>query len=394
MKTWRKVVILLVVVMLVTAVGAFAQTKKKGGKEKAVDLARQPQTKVPSNTDYWKIKPADYAAVAKKGWLFGVATRSLYLDYFLAMQKSVVQRCYEWGIEAVTADAMLDPQLQLDQIDRFVTMGVDAVILNAQDPVAILPAVKKLNQNGIPVVTLDIELPKEKADMHISFDNYLGGEHCGQAFVGMMKKRYGTEKGLVLEIMGDPRHIVTSQRSEGFHRVVDKYPNIKVIQKTGNWEPDKAYQITQDILIAEGDKLDAVYMHSDCMVGGVVQGIKGLGYEKPLDDPKRIYVLALDGFPESLKLMREARLDFISIQPVNYYGYLAVDWMVKILQGEKVPTSGMVDIKGEELWCPSKFLVSEYKTGPQLLTNSPLVGDRWGGIAVDDPRLWGNWLKQ
>ena len=321
-------------------------------------------------------------------------TRSLYLDYFLAMQRSVVERCYEWGVEAVTADAMQDPQLQLDQIDRFITMDVDAVIMNAQDPVAILPAVKKLNEAGIPVITLDIELPEEKVDLHISFNQHVAGEHAGEALVNMMRDRYGTEKGLVLEVMGDPRHIVTRKRSEGFHNIVDQYSGIEVIQKTANWESDQAYQIVQDTLVAHGDELDAVFMHSDCMAGGVCEGIKGLGYETSPDDPDRIYVLALDGAPEALKLMREGRLDFNSIEPVNYYGYVAVDLLVKKLQGEEIPTSGVIDIPGEELWCPSTFVMSEYGTGPQLLTNSPLVGEEWGGIPVDDPRLWGNWLNK
>lgn len=383
----KKFLIFATVIMLLSSLVIFV-----GGEREAKAEKQQPPVKVPSNTDYWQISPEEYAEVSSKGWLFGMATRSLYNDYFLGMQKSVVERCYEWGIEVVTADAMLDPQLQLDQMDRFITMGVDAVILNAQDPVAILPAVKKLNAAGIKIITLDIELPEEKVDMHISFDNYLGGEHNGEALVEMLKKRYGGEaRGLVLEVMGDPRHIVTSQRSEGFHRKVDEYPDIKVIQKTGNWLDEEAFKITQDILSAYGSELDAVYMHSDVMLPGVAGGIKSSGYEVPQDDPERIYVLALDGFPVALKFLQEGRLDFVSIQPVNFYGYLAVDWMIKILNGEKVPSSGTLDIPGEDIWGPANFTESQYGTGPQLLTNSRLVGE---DITWDDPRLWGNWLKK
>jgi ABC-type sugar transport system substrate-binding protein len=330
------------------------------------------------------------ATKLKKRYLIGIMTRSLYMDYFLCLQKSAQLRCADWGVLSVTADAMLDPQLQLDQIDRFITMGVDAIILNPQDSRAIIPGIQKLNAKGIPVITLDVESEGGKVDLHIAFDNTLAGEVCGKGTVELLKKKYGKPKGVVLEAMGDLRHSVTHDRTKGFHNIVDQYPDIKVINKTTDWTSDSTFQVVQSLLTAYGDTVDALYMHADCQAPGGVEAIKSAKLERPMGDPKRILVITMNGDPGGMKLFRDKRIDFLALQPVQYYGFFGVDYAIKILEGQKVPAVGTkLEDSAEMAWSPAFIKASPFKTGPQLLLNAPIIPDE---IPGGDPRIWGNWL--
>jgi len=323
----------------------------------------------------------------KEPLLFGASIRSLYLDFFVGLNQGVIDEAEKQRLQLMAVSAELDPTRQLDQIDSMITLGVDAVILNPQDPRAIIPGVKKLNEAGIPVVTLDTKSLGGDVALHISTDNTIAGRKAGENMVKFLEEKYGKPQGLVLEMWGDPRHVVASQRSEGFHNVIDNYPEIEVIQKVGHWVEDEAFTITTDMLTRYGDKLSAIYTHNDGMALGAVVAIAQAGYEYPKGDPKHVIIASIDGFPDALKMVREGKIDSISVQPAYAYGTLAVQWAMKTLKGEKVPAVGTIITQPGELWSPA--VVHQIETGPALLVNCPVVPTE---VKADDPRLWGNRL--
>src|SRR3954470_5850846 len=94
-------------------------------------------------------------------------------------------------------DANLDSQRQLSDVDTLINKGAQVLVLLAQDNKAILPALQKAKDAGIPVIAYD-RLIEDPSILYITFDNVLVGKAEADAII---KK---VPKGNYVLIKGDP----------------------------------------------------------------------------------------------------------------------------------------------------------------------------------------------
>ena len=66
------------------------------------------------------------------------------------------------GAKYISADAQQSPAKQLTDVESLISKGANVLIILAQDADAIIPAVKKATDEGIPVIAYDrqIESPR------------------------------------------------------------------------------------------------------------------------------------------------------------------------------------------------------------------------------------------
>ncbi len=79
------------------------------------------------------------------------------------------------GGKYIGADANLSNEQQLTDVDTLISQGAKVLILLAQDNKAILPAVQKAKDAGIPVIAYD-RLIEDPSVLYITFDNVLVGK--------------------------------------------------------------------------------------------------------------------------------------------------------------------------------------------------------------------------
>src|ERR1700692_5039715 len=88
----------------------------------------------------------------------GITVGSLGNPYFVTIVKGAEAKAKQINpaanVTAVSAD--YDMSKQFTQIDNFIAAHVDMILLNAADPKAIEPAVKKARAAGIVVVAVDV----------------------------------------------------------------------------------------------------------------------------------------------------------------------------------------------------------------------------------------------
>ncbi|HXZ09427.1 MAG TPA: ABC transporter substrate-binding protein [Paraburkholderia sp.] len=88
----------------------------------------------------------------------GITVGSLGNPYFVTIAKGAEAKAKQINpnvkVTAVSAD--YDMNKQFTQIDNFISAHVDMILLNAADPKAIEPAVKKARAAGIVVVAVDV----------------------------------------------------------------------------------------------------------------------------------------------------------------------------------------------------------------------------------------------
>jgi D-xylose transport system substrate-binding protein len=179
------------------------------------------------------------------------------------------------GAKYISADAQGSPTKQLTDVESLISKGADVLIILAMDSEAILPAVKKASDEGIPVIAYDrlIESPNV---LYITFDNVGVGR--------MMAKAIQAAKpaGNYAFIKGDKGDPNADFLFSGIKEVLGPAIQAGKIKNVGEsytdgWKPDNAQKNMEQILTKNNNKVDAVVAENDGMAGGVVAALAAQG---------------------------------------------------------------------------------------------------------------------
>jgi simple sugar transport system substrate-binding protein len=300
------------------------------------------------------------------------------------IQEGLVRQAEAKGWQTITTNANGDAQRQNDDIDYFISLGVDAIVTVPQDSAGICAAAEKAKEAGIPFFTIDRSPLGCQVDMTILSDNRLAGQQAGQAMVDLLTEKYGAPQGQVLEITGDLGQNVGILRRDGFHDVLDQYPDIEVITKPGDWDAALGVQIVEDVLNANPD-LDGIYMHSDAVyVEGTMAVLERFDMLNQRGEEGHIFLTAVDGSPSGIRAIRDGWQDESSNQPVPDFGRQVVEWIEKtVVNGEPIEEGEVV--QEGALWSPAQIIVNEDGTPELFLGTTPVTEDN-----TEDPGLWAN----
>lgn len=300
----------------------------------------------------------------------------------LDIQSGLVNAAQEKGWQVITTNANGDAQKQNNDIDYFISLGVDAIVAVPQDSAAICAAVEKASAAGIPFYTIDRSPLGCQINMTVLSDNRLGGQQAGQAMVDALIERYGEPKGKVLEITGDLGQNVGQLRRDGFHDVIDEYSDIEVIQKVGDWQADKGQDIVIDVATANPD-LDGIYMHSDGVYGpGTQAALTQLNMLFPKGEEGHVIITSVDAAAWMLDAIRAGIADASASQPIYDFGII-VNWIEKELNGEAIE-EGVVEKDGA-LWSPANVKLNADGSFELFLSTVLVTLEN-----VDNPGLWAN----
>ena len=181
----------------------------------------------------------------------------------------------ETGAKYISADAQASPTKQLADVESLISKGANVLVILAMNSEAILPAVKKANDEGIPVIAYDrlIESPNV---LYLTFDNVGVGRMMAKAIEAAKPAgNYAFIKG----DKGDPNaDFLFSGITEVLKSAMDagKIKNVGESYSDG-WKPDNAQKNMEQILTKNNNKVDAVVCENDGMAGGVVAALSAQG---------------------------------------------------------------------------------------------------------------------
>ena len=191
------------------------------------------------------------------------------------------------GGKYISADANLSAEQQLTDVDTLISQGAKVLILLAQDNKAILPALKKASDAGVPVIAYD-RLIEDEHILYITFDNVLVGKAEADAVI---KK---VPKGNYVLIKGDPGDPNASTfLPQGWDQagLKDKVASGDIVLLNGPdgtftdaWKTEKAQSNMEAIIdkaVADGTKIDAILAENDSTALGVVGALTAKSYGFP-----------------------------------------------------------------------------------------------------------------
>jgi ABC-type sugar transport system substrate-binding protein len=263
---------------------------------------------------------------------------------------------------------------QINQLDSVIPLKPKAVFLKSVDVTMIAETVQKAVQAGVPVITFDGSVTAKNPSLNVDVGLVKYGNMAAEEILKYLKTKYGTEKGKILNLQGDISVPYSPLMTKGFHEILDKYPNITIIDKdTKGWEITAAANVASDVLTVNKD-VDAMFVHTDSRFPGVVSVLQEKGYKKG-----DVYLIGVDGDPTAIEYIRQGWVNATLTPPMDQYVFGCFAFLDQIIAGTPL-TPGLYNING---------------------ITAELRAEKWGftlylpGILItkqnaDDPSLWGN----
>jgi len=208
------------------------------------------------------------AASAQKKLVVGFSVSTQTNPFYVAMANGVTDEAKALGLEASVLNANDKLDKQIADVEDLIQKKIDVLLINATQDGAVA-VVEKAAKAGIPVITLQREIPTSVVASSIGTDNVLIGRVGAQ----WIAKKLG-EKGNVVVLEGIPGAASSEDRKKGAAQEFPKYPGIKIVaQQSGQYDRAKAMSVMENILQAQ-PKVDAVYCFNDEMAMGALAAVK------------------------------------------------------------------------------------------------------------------------
>jgi len=254
-----------------------------------------------------------------------VVISTLNNPWFVVLAESAAERARELGYEANIFDSQNNSAKEAEHFDNIIAMKYDAILFNPTDADGSVLNVKRAKEAGIPTFCMDREInSRDAAVTQLLSDNFTGCVKLGQYFVRSLDKA-----GNYVEILGLVGDNNTWNRSNGFHSVVDEFPDLHMLaQQSADFDRNKAMDVMETIMQANPD-IDAVFCGNDAMAMGAYQAIRAAG--KAID----IKVFGFDGARDAILGIADGKIQATVMQFPVLMSRTSAELAHQYIQGER-----------------------------------------------------------
>ena len=213
------------------------------------------------------------------------------------------QAAESWGrlfnVEVTWFDGELSAPKQRAAIDNMASQDWDFVAIQAFGIGTLTDPVNRMIDAGIPVIDMDTLIaPLETIDVHsfLAPDNEFMGAAVTQALVDAIGGA-----GTITMTQGALGHTGAQGRARGFYSIVEKYPDIEVLdEQPADWDVTKTARIW-DSLLTKYPEISAAFFHNDDMALAAYNVMKARGR----DD---IVIGGVDAMPPAVEAVLDGRM--------------------------------------------------------------------------------------
>jgi len=297
------------------------------------------------------------------------------LDEFQTESVSAIEMFMgQVGYKTVTLSADNKTDVQQGQMNDTILLKPDAIIIAPVDFNALAPSIERARAAGVPVMIFDRQITSTMID----FTSVAGTVEIGHVAAGeierLLKEKYGSVKGKVLQVLGDPGDPYTLDIQKGFEERMAAYPDVKIITRAAmQWEASNAGSIVADQMLANPD-IDLIFVHAAHLAVAAVASLEAAG-KKPGD----VMLVSSNGAPVGLDLIRKGWEQVEVEQPLYAQAAALAMFADKVVNHQKIEP-GTYDVLG------LKSVLTIEPWGPNIKIPGAAITSK----NVDETRFWGN----
>lgn len=264
--------------------------------------------------------------VAQEVPSIAVFISTLKNPYFVTLAEGAKAAGQQFGAEVVVYDGQDDAALQLSQVEDAIAAGVDAICINPAHTEALIPAVEKANEAGVPVFSVDRDVLGGERVCYIGTSNVLAAEQGAATFIRYLALAKRPLPWRIVILEGIPGASAAVEREEGFKNVFGHLIEggaIEVVADlTAQFDRAEGYRVMSDILATTTD-IDGVIAANDEMILGALEAIKAAGLK--VGFPDGIILMGFDAIDDAVAAVRSGELVGTVAQAPYIQGYWGVE---------------------------------------------------------------------
>jgi ribose transport system substrate-binding protein len=268
----------------------------------------------------------------------GITQNNVGVDSYQTTYEQAFEEAAEQAgnVDAVVLDAGGDVARQISQVRDLIQQQVDVIIIWPTDGQAVVPAVKRAKDAGIPVVVTNSNIAEAGQPLIASFsgpNNIQQGAYAAE----MMCDQLGG-KGQIVQITGQPGYTTAIERQKGFEdRLPQVCPDVTILDsQPGDWNREKA-QRTMEGFLTRYDNIDGVYAADDNM------GVGALNAAKAEDRADEIIFIGATNFAVGYEAMERGEYHGSVYQSPAEDARNALNIAIAVAKGESVEKMSYFD---------------------------------------------------
>jgi len=267
------------------------------------------------------------------GKRIGVTLLSREQEFYRQLEAGLKEAADKQGYQLVVSSGDFDLAKQQSQIENFIVQRVDAIIVCPADSKGIGPAIRRANEENIPVFTADIAAQGGQVVSHIASDNLAGGRLAAD-FIAKALNGQG-EVGII----GQQEVQSALDRELGFKEEMQKHPGIKIVSVlNGGGVRDRALKTAEDMLQGNSG-LKAIFGINDDSALAALAAAEARGRND-------LVIVGYDAIPEAVKaIQRGSPLKADVEQLPHDIGTKTIETIAAHFAGQPVEKSIAVPVK-------------------------------------------------
>ncbi|MER7370525.1 rhamnose ABC transporter substrate-binding protein [Nonomuraea wenchangensis] len=304
---WRPVALLAGLVLLTSACGGTTKSD-----------VQQQQSSAPagSASSAASSAAADPNAPLKQGLKIAFLPKQVNNPYFTIADKGGVDAAGEFGGEGKeVGPSDASASSQVSYINTLIQQKQDAIVISANDPNAVVPALKQARAAGIKVVSYDSDTAPEGRDI---FVNQASAEDLGRTEVQLLAKQLGN-KGKIAILSATPNATNQNTWIEFMKDELSKpeYKDMELVKVAyGNDDDQKSFTETQGLLRSYPD-LAGIISPTTVGIAAAARYLSDSPYKGKvkltgLGTPNQLRKFVKDGTIEAFELWSPADLGYLA----------------------------------------------------------------------------------
>src|SRR5450755_1914691 len=248
MKLSRSLSCVAISAAMLAAPVAFTAPAFAAGPEVVAGPSADPQCFAPwtDKTKFFKFpaKKGPYRVALANGYIANTwRIQMIQTAKAYAAQPDVAAKLKEFKVVSTGEDVAA----QIAAVNNFIDSGFDAIVINAQNPAAFKPVIKRANDAGVILVAFDNILDTEDA-INVDVDQ----KGLGVLWANWLIKHI-PNGGKILEVRGVAGTSVDTDRHNGIHETLDASgKKWDVVEVVGKWDDPTAQKATADAIAVNG----------------------------------------------------------------------------------------------------------------------------------------------
>lgn len=263
----------------------------------------------------------------RKQIVIGVSLPNQRIPRWISDKSFLESYALQKGVTVKIEDADYDASLQAKQVENLISQGIDVLIIAPLDSVAASSLVEKAKSVGIKVISYDGLVYNSDIDLYISFDGTKVGELQGKYLT------QNVPKGNYIIMSGDPNDDTSKLYKDGAMDYIKPFVNIgsiKIVTDKAitNWDPQNAYTIVKDSLLANDNKINAILAPNDPTAGGAIKALEEVGLAGA------IAITGQEATPAAIRRIIDGTQSMTVLKDTRQLAKAAIDSAIKLANKE------------------------------------------------------------